>query len=104
MACTKLKFYFLLLVLTGFLFSCSKKPVNPGKTPGDISLSPAALNLVKDSIYLYPAEDYLWSTSLPTSANFQPRSFTGSTDIATLQKELDALSQYAINPDRKSVV
>lgn len=94
----KLKIYFLLLFLTGVLFSCSKKPVTPVKKSTDTSLSPAVLNLVKDSIYLYPAEDYLWSTSLPTSANFQPRSFTGSTDIAALQNELDALSQYAINP------
>lgn len=91
----KNKFNLILYFLGILIFSCSKKPVTPVNTT---TVTGSTLDLIKDSIYLYPAEDYLWYQSLPTYTNFQPRSFTGATDIAALQKEMDALSQYAINP------
>ena len=56
------------------------------------------LQLIQDSVYVYAAEDYLWFDQLPTYAKFQPRSFTNPDDKTALQNELDALSQYAINP------
>ncbi len=59
---------------------------------------PTALDLIKDSVYLYAKEDYLWFDQLPDYATFNPRSFTNADDLTALQTELDALSQYAINP------
>jgi len=56
------------------------------------------LQLIQDSVYLYAKEDYLWFDQLPTYAAFQPRSFTNPDDKTALTNELNALSQYAINP------
>lgn len=56
------------------------------------------IDLVKDSVYLYTQEDYLWYDALPSMEAFNPRSFTGSNDLNALQSEVDALSQYKINP------
>src|SRR5476651_2630165 len=58
----------------------------------------SALDMIHDSIYLYTQESYYWSNQLPSYTAFNPRSFTGSTDIAGLTNEVNHLSQYAINP------
>ncbi|MGZ3753438.1 MAG: S41 family peptidase, partial [Mucilaginibacter sp.] len=62
------------------------------------STTGTALQLTEDSVYLYGAEDYLWYNQLPTYAAFNPRSYTGADDMTALTKELDAQSQFAINP------
>lgn len=88
------KIYLLFIILSVLNSACSKKPVSPKVT----GLTTNTLDLIKDSVYLYAAEDYLWAGSLPTYTKFKPRSFSASTDIVALQNELDSLSQYAINP------
>ncbi len=55
-------------------------------------------DLLKDSVYYYAKEDYLWFNQLPAYSTFNPRSFTSSSELAALQTELNVLSQYAINP------
>ena len=79
--------YLLMLILAGITSSC-KKDQSKGST----------LDLIRDSVYYYAKEDYYWNTSLPTYDQFSPRGYTGSTDINALSNEVDALSQYAINP------
>lgn len=93
------KFLYLSIVLiAGFLSSCKKdKKVTPSKT-GTGTTTTSAIDLVRDSIFLYAQEDYLWNTQLPSYDSFKPRSYTSGTEFASLQSELDALSQYAINP------
>lgn len=59
--------------------------------------SGTALDLIRDSVYLYTQEDYFWSEAIPAYATFAPRSYTGTTDLAALQAELYKLSQYKIN-------
>lgn len=54
--------------------------------------------MVKDSVYLYAKEDYLWYDALPDYNSFNPRSYMGSNDLAALQGEVDAISQFKINP------
>ena len=76
------------MLLVSLVLGCNKTKVNP----------PTAIDLLKDSVYSFTAEDYLWNTSLPSNAAFNPRSYSGSTDMAALQSEVDKLSQYAINP------
>jgi len=91
-------FYVTLIVLTGLISACKK---NPNVTPVDNSKTaskPSTLDLIRDSIYLYAKEDYLWFDQLPDSATFKPRSFTNADDLTALTAELDKLSQYAINP------
>jgi len=58
----------------------------------------SALDLLKDSIYSYAKEEYLWYDALPEASVFNPRQFTGSSDVAALQAEIDAFSQLKLNP------
>ncbi|MGI4022497.1 MAG: S41 family peptidase [Janthinobacterium lividum] len=84
------------LLVNAFFTSCKKdKSPIPFTAPASLG---TALDRVKDSIYLYTQEDNLWYNSLPDYATFKPRTFTGTTEIEGLQKEVDALSQYGINP------
>lgn len=83
---------YLLILLVVFATSCHKDKAGPSKNG-------TTLQLVQDSIFLYAKEDYLWYDGLPDYNTFSPRTTqTGSTDLATLQNEVDKLSQYKINP------
>ena len=55
----------------------------------------------QDSLFLYAAQTYLWYDQLPDYKTFDPRKYTGGSDIVNLRKELLALTQYAVNPDTK---
>jgi len=93
-------FYLSVLLAAASSFTACKKspaptPIASGPSPNDPG---TALDRVKDSVYLFTQEDNLWYSTLPTYANFKPRSFTGKTDQAALQSEVDALSQYSTNP------
>jgi C-terminal processing protease CtpA/Prc len=95
-------FYFAFILFAGMISACKKEkknvitPVDTSKTT--VGTKPSTLDLIRDSIYLYAKEDYLWFDQLPDSATFKPRSFTGADDLTALTAELDKLSQYAINP------
>jgi carboxyl-terminal processing protease len=96
-------FYFAIIISAGLITACKKekKPVvvqPPVTPPTGPSKTGTTLQLIQDSVYLYAKEDYLWFTSLPDYATFQPRSFTNADDLTALSNELDKLSQYAINP------
>lgn len=84
-------------LLINVLFASCKKDKSPIPFTAPVALG-TALDRVKDSIYLYTQEDNLWYDALPTYAVFKPRTFTGTTEIEGLQKEVNALSQYKINP------
>ena len=88
-------FYLIIILSAGLISSCKKDNKNNSTGP---SKTGSTLDLIKDSIYLYAAEDYLWNTQLPTYATFNPRSFINTVDLTALTNELNALSQYAINP------
>lgn len=90
-------FYATLVISAGLFAACSKKSNNNGSTGP--STKGTTLQLIQDSIYLYAAEDYLWFNQLPTYATFQPRSFTAADNFTALKDEMNALSQYAINPN-----
>lgn len=86
-----------LSLLSGLLVlgACHKhKDDGPDGPPADGS----TLDKIRDSIYLYTKECYYWHDALPGYSTFQPRNFSGSTDLASLQSEVNALSQYKINP------
>ncbi len=86
------KIFYSLIILSALLVSaCHKeKPTVPfisgPNVPGSV------LDKIKDSIFLYAKEDYLWYTALPTYASFQPRAYN------SIGNELNAISQIAINP------
>jgi carboxyl-terminal processing protease len=81
---------FLLLSLVLFGESC-KKDKSSGPTG-------STLDLIRDSVFLYAKEDYYWYDALPTYDVFNPRSFTATADVDALTKEVNAISQYKINP------
>lgn len=92
-------FYLTICLFAASIFTaCKKTPANV--TPAGISPSDpgTALDKIKDSVYLFTQEDYLWYDAIPAYATFKPRTFTGTTDQVALQNEVDALSQYKINP------
>ncbi|MFA6247747.1 MAG: S41 family peptidase [Mucilaginibacter sp.] len=98
-------FYLSLLVVTVAIASCSKdKKITPTDNGGNNNgnnptVTASALDLIKDSVFLYAQQVYYWNTSLPTYDAFKPRSFTGSNDIDALQTEIDAMTQYSTNPE-----
>src|SRR6478672_592006 len=53
---------------------------------------------IKDSIFLYAKQVYFWYKNLPTYSAFNPRKFTGSTELEGYENELFALTRYPINP------
>lgn len=78
--------YFTIILSASLLSACKKDHVA------------SSLDLVKDSVYYYSAEAYLWNYALPSYNSFKPRGYTGKDDITALTSEVDGLSQYAINP------
>lgn len=99
------KLFYTLFVLSALFFSACKsnkkdnpKPMDTTKT--DTTKTSSAIDLIRDSVYLYAQEDYLWNTSLPGFTAFNPRNskYTGGDDITSLTNEVNAISQIAINP------
>ncbi|MCC8407471.1 hypothetical protein LJ707_00915 [Mucilaginibacter sp. UR6-1] len=95
-------FYASVLSLAVLMTACKKEKNTPDTDDdgSDTTTTPTtgtALDRIKDSVFLYAQEDYLWNDQLPTYSKFNPRSFKGSNDLAALQNEVDALSQYAKN-------
>ena len=91
------------LCAAAMLMASCKKDKPAGTDTGDnggatVTPTPTAFDLIRDSVFLYAKEDYYWYDGLPDYATFNPRSFTASDDLTALQNEVNALSQYKINP------
>ncbi|HEY8930372.1 MAG TPA: S41 family peptidase [Mucilaginibacter sp.] len=96
-------FYLFFIVTAGLITSCKKSSKKgDGSTDGGGTTGPSktgtTLQLAQDSLFLYAKETYLWFDQLPDYATFKPRSFTNPAPLTALSDEMDALSQYAINP------
>jgi carboxyl-terminal processing protease len=94
---------YLFLLFAVVFASCKKDRITDAGatgTPGGTTSGSTAANddLLKDSVYMYAQEEYLWNDALPAASVFNPRQFTGSTTVAALQAEVDAISQIKINP------
>jgi len=89
-------FYSIILLSVIAISSCKKEKATPGKdTP---TKDGSTLDLIKDSVYLYAKETYYWNDAIPDYKTFNPRSYTGSNDLAALESEVDAISQIKKNP------
>jgi carboxyl-terminal processing protease len=92
--------YSMVLLFAVFVTACKKDKKVEENTgdPTEPTKVGSTLDLIRDSVYLYANEEYYWHDALPGYAEFKPRSFEGSSDIAALQSEVDAISQFKINP------
>jgi carboxyl-terminal processing protease len=91
-------FGFFLLAILGM--SCKKSnpaPTTPPITPPVVIASPK--DLLMDSLYLYTKEIYLWHEVIPSYAVFNPRQYTGTTDLIAAQNEMAAIR--ALQPQDK---
>jgi len=83
-----------ILLATAFFTACKKNKADQNNNNGGYTAQAgSAFDLIKDSIYLYAKEDYYWYSSIPSYTNFNPRQFNGSTELAALQDEVNAISQ-----------
>ncbi len=79
---------FVVTALIAVMFiSCKKNSTTPA----------TSAELSKDSIFLYAKQIYLWNDAIPSYATFNPRKYTGTTDLASYNSELYAISQLKIN-------
>lgn len=81
--------YLIILLLSAVISSCRKDKKSDVSSTSD---------LLKDSLYLYEKEDYLWNDAIPAYNTFSPRGYNGSSDLSALSKEIYAISQLKINP------
>lgn len=92
------RLFYLTFALIALLFTACKSNKKSNPSPSGPDAPGTTLDKIKDSIFLYAKEDYLWYSALPSYTTFNPRSFNGADDKAALDAEVNALSQYAINP------
>lgn len=80
----------LLLASCVLVISCRKKdnPASPGSTT---TTTATEEDLLRDSVYLYTKEVYLWQDVIPTYDQFNPRQYKGSTELESAQKVMDAI-------------
>jgi carboxyl-terminal processing protease len=84
----------LVLVVAWALTGCKEDPAPAPQVTG------TRTELSLDSIFLYTKETYLWNSALPDQNRFDPRSYLdeSQTELKNFQRELLALTSYAINP------
>ncbi len=81
-----------------FTQSCKKKDGMGSPTPPIDTIPTASkIDLLRDSIYLYTKEVYLWHEVLPSYVAFNPRQYTGATELQAAQNEMAAIR--ALQPE-----
>lgn len=89
------------------LSSCEKDAIAPSGADEQLSPGSGSRNeLILDSIFIYARQVYLWHNTLPSYAQFAPRTRYTTTsllpDIELYRQELFDITQYAINPNTKT--
>ncbi|HEY0668776.1 MAG TPA: S41 family peptidase [Sphingobacteriaceae bacterium] len=94
----KLIIYISVLALS--VVGCKKDPkITPDPVNPPSNASGTRAELTKDSIFLYAKEAYLWNDALPSYEQFNPRSYTqSSNELDNFNRELFAITQFKINP------
>src|SRR5438094_545877 len=81
------------LVMTACNKEIKEDPSTAGGS-GSPTTTASQSDLLKDSLYLYTKEIYLWQDVIPTYDVFHPRQFTGVTDLDAATAEMDAIRAY----------
>jgi len=97
------KLWRLLPVIYVLTISCQKE-VNSNLTPTPpVVTTPTKEDLLRDSVYYYSKEVYLWNDLIPAYDVFKPRQYKGSTELESAQKVMNAIKALQKN-DRFSFV
>jgi len=74
------------------IISCKKKDTDaPNPNPTPTPSTPAKEDLLRDSVYLYTKEVYLWQEVIPSYDQFKPRQYKGSTELESAEKVMTAI-------------
>lgn len=93
----------LALVAAVSVTSCRKKSDVTAPGSDTTAVAPSKLDLLKDSVYLYSKEVYLWSDLIPPYAQFNPRQYSGTSELASATAVMNGIR--ALQPlDRFSMV
>lgn len=76
------------LISSILMISCKKKDV---PTPNPPTATPTKEDLLRDSVYLYSKEVYLWHEVIPAYDVFKPRQYKGSTELESAEKVMTAI-------------
>jgi len=80
----------LLLMSSILIISCKKKDTDaPNPTPPIPTQTKE--DLLRDSVYLYTKEVYLWQEAIPAYDQFKPRQYKGSTELESAEKVMAAI-------------
>ena len=79
----------LLIASCVFVFSCKKK--DSSSSSGNNNTTPTEQDLLEDSTYLYTKEVYLWQDVIPAYNQFNPRQYSGSTELESAQNVMNAV-------------
>src|SRR5215204_7532003 len=80
----------LLLMSSILIISCKKKDTE-APNPNPTSSTPTKEDLLRDSVYLYTKEVYLWQDVIPSYDQFKPRQHKGSTELESAEKVMTAI-------------
>src|SRR5215204_1685771 len=80
----------LLLMSSILIISCKKKDTE-APNPNPTSSTPTKEDLLRDSVYLYTKEVYLWQDVIPSYDQFKPRQYKGSTELESAEKVMTAI-------------
>lgn len=78
-------------VLILFITSCKKDITDNASSGSTDTSSVSQTDLLKDSVYLYSKEIYLWHDLIPSYDTFNPRQYTGTDDLELASAVLDAI-------------
>jgi C-terminal processing protease CtpA/Prc len=103
--------FFLIATIFAISFTACKKgiddvPVTPPAPPPTTSVSQA--DLLKDSVYLYSKEVYLWNDIIPPYQQFNPRQYSGATEFEAASnvmngiRKLQPLDRFSFVTTRES--
>jgi carboxyl-terminal processing protease len=82
---------FLVAALLGLGFTaCKKKDSTPTPTPTPTPTA-SKVDLLKDSVYLFSKEVYLWNDVIPAYNVFNPRGYSGTTDLAAASAVMNGI-------------
>lgn len=83
--------------------SCKKKDSLTATPVVDtIPATASELDLLRDSLYLYTKEVYLWHEVIPSYNVFNPRRFTGATELEAAQNEMAGIRDLQIEDKKHS--